>query len=79
VDVFGRHGEEAFSGLRIENYRHSLRLHIDRQGTLTIWPLEIECVPRRWCARRADDVTASRYVPDEPMTAELIEPPIVVW
>ena len=31
VNVFGRHSEEAFSGLRIEDYKHFLRLHIDRR------------------------------------------------
>ena len=29
VNVFGRHSEEAFSGLRIEDFKHFLRLHID--------------------------------------------------
>jgi hypothetical protein len=78
LNVFGRHSEEAFSGLRIEDYKHFLRLHIDRHGALTIWPLKIERVPRRWRTRRADEVQASRYVPETPIVTELIEPPIVV-
>jgi hypothetical protein len=78
VNVFGRHSEEAFSGLRIEDYKHFLRLHIGADGRLTIWPVKIERVPRRWHARTADDRTMSRVVPDTPLTAELVEPPIRV-
>jgi Calcineurin-like phosphoesterase len=76
VNVFGRHSEEAFSGLRIEDFKHFLRLHIGGDGRLTIWPVKIERVPRRWRDRRDDDLTMSRVVPDEPLVAELIEPPI---
>ena len=35
VNVFGRHSEEAFSGLRIEDYKHFLRMHVGRTGALT--------------------------------------------
>jgi Calcineurin-like phosphoesterase len=78
LNVFGRHSEEAFSGLRIEDYKHFLRLHIDRRGVLTIWPIKIERVPRRWRSREPADHTASHYVPDSRLPVELIEPPIVV-
>lgn len=78
VNVFGRHSEEAFSGLKVEDFKHFLRLHIDREGQLTIWPIKIHRVPRRWRDRGADDATMSRVVPDEPMPVELIEPPVHV-
>ena len=78
VNVFGRHSEEAFSGLTIEDFKHFLRLHVDHEGQLTIWPIKINRVPRRWRDRRASDATMSRVVPDEPMPAALIEPPIRV-
>jgi hypothetical protein len=78
VNVFGRHSEEAFSGLRIEDYKHFLRLHIDKDGALTIWPIKIERVPRRWRPRQSSDATHSRFVPETPVVCELIEPPIVV-
>jgi hypothetical protein len=78
VNVFGRHSEEAFSGLRVQDYKHFLRLHVDRHGALTIWPIKIERVPRRWRDRTPADPTSSRVVPDEPLTPELIEPPIRV-
>jgi len=78
LNVFGRHANEAFSALRIEDFKHFLRLHIAPDGTLTIHPIRIDRVPRRWRDRRPGEATASRVVPDEPLRAELIEPSIVV-
>lgn len=78
LNVFGRHGEEAFAALRIEDFKNFLRLHIARDGTLTIYPVKIERVPRRWRDRAAGEATPSRVVPADALRAELIEPPIVV-
>jgi hypothetical protein len=78
LNVFGRHGEQAFAALRIQDYKNFLRLHIARDGSLTIYPVKIERVPRRWRDRAAGDATPSRVVPDQPLRAELIEPPIVI-
>ena len=78
LNVFGRHSEEAFSAMRIEDFKHFLRLHVAPDGTLTIYPIKLERVPRRWRERRTGDATASRVVPDEPLLVELIEPPIVL-
>ena len=78
LNLFGRHGEQAFSALRIEDFKNFLRLHIARDGSLTIHPVKIERAPRRWRDRAAGDATASRVVPDEPLQAALIEPPIVI-
>jgi hypothetical protein len=76
VNVFGRHSEEAFSALRVEDYKSFLRLHVAKDGTLTIWPLKIERVPRRWRVRRDGDATPSRVVAEDPLVVETIEPPI---
>ena len=48
IRVFGRHGNEAFSSLRIADYKHWLRLRIDAQGVLTIYAIALDRVPRRW-------------------------------
>jgi hypothetical protein len=53
-------------------------MHIDRTGALSIWPIKIERVPRRWRARAETDTTVSRVVPDEPLAVELIEPAITL-
>ena len=78
INVFGRHSEEAFSGLKHQDHKHFLRIHIGRQGTLTIWPIKIERVPRKWRDRKAGDPGHAAVVPDGTMKAELIERPIVV-
>ena len=80
LNVFGRHSEEAFSALRIQDYKNFLRLHIAPDGTLTIYPIKLPRVPRRWRTRATGgrDRTPSRLVPDEPLEPALIEPPIVL-
>lgn len=78
LNVFGRHSEEAFSALRIEDYKHFLRLHVARDGSLTIYPIAIPRVPRSWGARPQDGATPSRVVPEEPLRPTLIEKPIVL-
>ena len=78
LNVFGRHSEQAFSALRIEDYKHFLRLHIDREGALRIYPIRIERVPRRWRARTADDGTPSQVVPEDGFEPSMIEPPVSV-
>ena len=48
IRILGRHGNEAFSSLRIADYKHWLRLRIDAGGLLTIYAIAIDRVPRRW-------------------------------
>lgn len=52
VQVFGRHSNEAFSSLRIMDYKQWLRLRIDRSGALSIFCIGLERVPRRWQSER---------------------------
>jgi hypothetical protein len=78
LNVFGRHSEEAFSALRIEDFKHFLRLHVARDGSLTIYPIAIPRVPRAWRPRTEDDGTASALVPEQPLDVRLIEDPVVL-
>jgi len=48
IRIFGRHSNEAFSSLRIQDFKQWLRLRIDAVGTLTIYAIGIDRVPRRW-------------------------------
>jgi hypothetical protein len=50
IRLFGRHGNEAFSSLRICDYKEWVRLRIRPDGTLTIFAIGIDRVPRRWRA-----------------------------
>jgi len=78
LNIFGRHGNEAFSGLAIEDYKHFLRLKIDTDGSLTIFPIKIDRVPRTW---RKQPAAGPEYVSDDPKASAptLIEKqPIVI-
>lgn len=72
LQVFGRHSEQAFSSLHIEDYKQWLRLHIDPAGALSIYALGIERVPRRW---REGGAGEALVVPDDPAATspQLIE------
>jgi hypothetical protein len=77
LNLFGRHGNEAFSSLRIEDWKHFLRLHIDRNGNLTIYPIGIKKVPTEWKERQ--EGRGSRVIPTKGGSKpELIEQPIVL-
>jgi len=78
LNVFGRHMNEAFSSLRIEDWKHFLRLHIDEGGRLTIFPIGIRRVPRVWKENAQD--TGPRFESDDPRATrpELIEAPIIL-
>lgn len=63
VQMFGRHSNEAFSSLRIRDYKHWLRLRIDDQGELSIFCIGMDRVARRWRAvSRGGEAT---YVADD--------------
>jgi len=79
LNVFGRHSQEAFSAMRIPDYRNFLRLHVAADGTLTVHPLRVDRVPRRWREREAGrSEQPAALVPDEPLVVSMIEAPIVL-
>ena len=58
IRIFGRHGNEAFSSLRVQDFKQWLRLRIDASGGLTIHAIAVDRVPRRWrSARRGGEAT----------------------
>lgn len=78
MNFFGRHGNEAFSSLGVEDWKNFIRLHINKDGDLTIYPVGIRRVPRNWKERVGG--TGPEQVPNDPKATdpELIEPPIVM-
>lgn len=76
LNIFGRHDNEAFSALRIQDYKNFLRFHIDKEGTLTIYPVKIEKVPRHW--KDSNSTDGSLIIPTDGSKPELIENPIVI-
>jgi hypothetical protein len=80
LNVFGRHGNEAFSSLALQDWKNFLRLHINENGDLTIYPIGIRRVPRKWKPRTNE--SGPEWVPDpedsKATEPELIEAPIVM-
>lgn len=78
--VASRHGinlNEAFAGQSIEDHKGFLRMHIDPDGTLTLYPIKLPTVCRRWRANPAGRPTDPWLLPDgEELRPELIEEPI---
>jgi len=68
----GRHDNEAFSALRVEDYKNFLRMHIDETGALTIYPMKIEKVPREWEPVEQNGEVVS-YKPSRKFNPALIE------
>lgn len=64
LHIFGRHDNEAFSAMKIQDYKNFLRLHIDRTGALHVYPIKIDKVPRKWSASEGvDSKDADFYLP----------------
>lgn len=76
LHIFGRHDNEAFSALKVEDYKNFLRLHIDASGDLTIYPIKIERVPRGWKPMPDGADEPEFYEPATAINVELIEEPI---
>lgn len=66
--IFRRHSNEAFSALHWRHYKNFVRLHIDSEGTLAIYPVGIRKVP----SKKDESLSISEIAP------ELIEDPIYV-
>lgn len=64
LQFFGRHANEAFASLRIEDFKHWVRLRVDSSGTLSIFALAIDRVPRRW--REAERAGQRVELADDP-------------
>lgn len=63
LNVFGRHANEAFSALAIEDWKNFLRFKITADG-LTIYPVGIDRVPRKW------KLEGDKIVPDDDKATE---------
>lgn len=76
LNVFGRHHNEAFSALKIQDYKNFLRFKIDKDGDLTIYPVGVKKVIRSWPTAHDGRITPSSITDDN--RPFLIEEPICV-
>ncbi len=77
TNCLGFHGNEGYAPLHHQDLKHFLRLHIDRDGALTVYPIAIDRVGRKWRLSPDEPETAPWFTPDgsEPQP-RLIEKPI---
>lgn len=77
--VGGFHTNEVFSSQRIADYKNFLRLHIDSAGNLTIYPVGVREVCKKWKLNPGAQNGQPWFDPDGcKLEAELIEKPIQV-
>lgn len=69
---------ELYAGLGIDDHRAFLRLHLDAEGALTIYPIAVDRVARQWRANPDADDEAPWIVPTTTIDAHLIEAPITL-
>jgi hypothetical protein len=74
---FGLHNTEAYAPLHHQDLKHVLRLHIQGDGTLTLYPIAIDRVGRKWVLQPDAPAHAPWFAPAgaEP-EPHLIEQPI---
>jgi hypothetical protein len=67
---------ELFAGQGIDDAKSFLRLHIARDGTLTVYPVAVDTICREWTPD--PDAPADRpwLLPAQPLVPRLAEPPI---
>ncbi|CAN5621853.1 hypothetical protein BH20ACT2_BH20ACT2_08110 [soil metagenome] len=77
TNCLGLHGNEAYAPLHHMDLKNFLRLHIDREGTLTLYPVGIDRVGRRWKLCPDAPAHAPWFAPaGADATPRLIEAPI---
>jgi hypothetical protein len=69
---------ELFAGQGIEDSKIFLRLHIARDGTLTVYPIAVDRICRRWQPNPDGPQDSPWLAPQQPLNPRLAEDPIVI-
>jgi hypothetical protein len=79
ADHLGLNANELFAAQRLRSHKNFLRLHIDADGGLTVYPIGLRAPARRWVLR-ADGAPADQpwFTTDQPLEPELVEAPFRV-
>ena len=79
LNIFSHHHNEAFSSLKIADYKNFIRMQINECGDLIIYPIGVKKVVRKW-KNNSTLNHAPRIIPDDRRATkpELIESPIFV-
>ncbi|MDG4795376.1 metallophosphoesterase [Micromonospora sp. WMMD1082] len=75
ASAFGVNVNELFAGQGIEDAKGFVRMRIDPDGTLTLYPIVIDRVARTWQVNPDQSPHSSWLTPKTPLTPHLAEPP----
>ncbi|MFI7022970.1 metallophosphoesterase family protein [Micromonospora sp. NPDC049900] len=78
ASAFGVNVNELFAGQGIEDAKGFVRMRIDPDGTLTLYPIAVDRVGRRWRVNPDGSPEASWLAPGRPLRPRLAEPPVVL-
>ncbi len=79
TNCFGLHGTEGYASLHHQDLKHFLRLHIDADGALTVYPIGVDRVARKWTLCPDAPTHAPWFAPSGPEPEpHLIEKPITI-
>ncbi|HEX2041283.1 MAG TPA: hypothetical protein VHF24_01490 [Acidimicrobiales bacterium] len=77
TNCLGFHANEAYAPLRVMDFKSFLRLHFDADGDLTVFPIGIDHVCRRWRLSQKSAPEGPWLEPeDDDVKAHLIEQPV---
>ena len=77
TNCLGFHTNEAYAPLQVMDFKHFLRMHIGADGALTVFPVGVDRVCRRWQVAPDAAAEAPWLRPEkEEVKPHLIEPPI---
>ena len=79
ANCFGLHGTEGYAAQHHQDLKHFLRLHIQADGDLTVYPIGVDRVGRKWTLRPDAPAHEPWFAPSgsEP-EPHLIEKPITI-
>ena len=75
---FGVNVNELFAGQGIEDAKCFLRMRVAPDGTLTVYPVAVDRICRRWRANPDGPSDSSWLVPETELPVRLAEPPVVL-
>jgi hypothetical protein len=79
TNCLGLHGNEGYAPLHHQDLKHFLRLHIGADGALTVYPVGVDRVGRKWLLRPDGPALSPWLAPLGPEPeARLIEQPITI-
>ena len=79
ADKVGCNDNELFASQRIEGWKNFLRLHLDGDGVLTVYPVKVDKVPKRWPLRKGGEEDDPWFeAQGGPPVPALIEAPIPI-